>query len=197
MRPIGEIATITDRGGKPMRSVRSSLRRRGALIATGAAALVIAIAAALMLNTGAAAATWKTLAGSPTCDCVLQNSQNNTYRAVFGYVSTANSAGTIAAGDNNKVVLGSGTTRSTAAEVTTRFEPGTHKATFATGWLAKDTSATWTVGGKTVTASWNKPTCGSDVSLPAGGNGTGPLIALIMAGLIASFVVWRKRRKAA
>ncbi|MFI1989129.1 LPXTG cell wall anchor domain-containing protein [Actinoplanes sp. NPDC020271] len=180
-----------------MRSVRSSLRRRGALIAAGAAALVVAITAALMVNTGAAAATWKTLAGTPTCDCVLQNSKDNTYRAIFGYVSTANSAGTIAAGDNNKVVLNGGSTRSTAAEVTTRFEPGTHKATFATGWLAKDTAATWTVGGKTVTASWNKPTCGADVSLPASGNGSGPLIALIMAGVVAAFVFWRKRRKAA
>ncbi|WP_436530932.1 hypothetical protein [Actinoplanes sp. HUAS TT8] len=179
-----------------MRSVRSSLRRRGALVATGAAALVVAIAAALMLNTGSAAATWKTLAGTPTCDCVLQNSKSGTYRAVFGYTSTAGSAGTIAAGDNNQVLL-SGSTRSTVADVTTRFEPGTHKATFATGWLSKDTSATWTVGGKTVTANWSKPTCGSDVSLPAGGNGTGPLIALIMAGVIAAFVFWRKRRKAA
>jgi hypothetical protein len=180
-----------------MRSVRSSLRRRGGLIAAGAVALVIAIAAALMLNTGSAAATWKTLAGTPTCDCVLQNSKDNTYRAVFGYVSTANSAGSIAAGDNNRVVVSGGSTKNAAAAVTTRFEPGAHKATFATGWLSRDTAATWTVGGRTVTATWHKPTCGSDVSLPAGGNGTGPLIALVMAGLVASFVFWRKRRKAA
>jgi hypothetical protein len=176
-----------------MRSVPSWLRRRGALLATTAVAAVVAIVAALVLNTTAAAATWQTLAGTPTCDCVLRNSTNNTYRAVFGYVSTAASSGTIAAGDNNRVELGGGSARSTAAEVTTRFEPGTHQATFATGWLSRDTTATWRVGGRSVTATWGRPSCGNNVSLPAGGNGTGLLVALVAAGLAAAFVMSRKR----
>ncbi|GIF14238.1 hypothetical protein [Actinoplanes teichomyceticus] len=180
-----------------MRLVPSSLRRRGGLIVAGAVALVVAAVAALTLNTGTAAATWKTLAGTPTCDCVLRDSASNTYRAVFGYVSTASSAGTIAAGDNNRIELIGGSTRRTTHTVTTRFEPGVHKGTFATGWISRDTTVTWRVGGKTVVAAWTKPTCGKDVSLPAGGNGTGPLAALVVAGAVAAFVLWRKRRRAA
>ncbi|BBH71660.1 hypothetical protein ACTI_83450 [Actinoplanes sp. OR16] len=177
-----------------MSLVPQSLRRRRALLAASGAALVAAIATVLVLNSTPAAATWQTFSGTPTCDCVVQDSKTNTYRAVFGYVSSASKTGKIDAGDNNKVVL-SGTSKSTDAKVTTRFEPGTHKASFATGWISKDTQATWKVGGKNVTAHWNKPTCGRDVSLPAGGNGSGPLLALLIAALVGGGIFfWRKRR---
>ncbi|MEV6343115.1 LPXTG cell wall anchor domain-containing protein [Actinoplanes sp. NPDC051851] len=172
--------------------VLSSLRRRGTLMSTAAVSMVAAI---VTLTPGVAEAS-STLNGSPTCNCVVQNSKNNTYRAVYGYVNNSSSTTTIAAGSNNKLSL-SGGTSSTDDDVTTTFKPGTHTATWATGWLSKGTTATWTVGGQSVSANWNKQTCGSDVSLPASGNGTGPLIALVGAGLIAGFVFWRKRRKAA
>ena len=176
-----------------MRLVPQSLRRRRALLAASGAALVAAIATVLVLNSTPAAATWQTFSGTPTCDCVVQDSKTNTYRAVFGYVSNSSATGKIDAGSNNKVVLSSNS--STDAKVTTRFEPGTHKASFATGWISKDTQATWKVGGKNVTAHWNKPTCGRDVSLPAGGNGSGPILALVIAGLVGGGIyLWRKRR---
>ncbi|WP_328478231.1 hypothetical protein OHA21_26640 [Actinoplanes sp. NBC_00393] len=172
-----------------------SLRRRGALLTATSAAVVAAIVTLLVLNSGPAAATWQSFSGTPTCDCVVQDTKNNTYRAVFGYVNTSKTPGKIDAGSNNKLEFsGSG---KTDGSVTTRFEPGTHKASFSTGWIAKDTKVTWTVGGKTVTATWNKPTCGRDVSLPAGGNGSGPIVALLFAGLIGGGVFfWRKRRNA-
>lgn len=180
-----------------MRFVPQFLRRRGALLTATSAAVVAAIVTVLVLNSNPAAATWQTFNGTPTCDCVVQDTKNNTYRAVFGYVSSSKSAGKIDAGDNNKLEIVGGTTR-TDGLVTTRFEPGTHKASFSTGWVSKNTTVTWKVGGKTVTATWNKPTCGRDVSLPAGGNGSGPIVALLLAALIGGGVfLWRKRRSAA
>ncbi|MEU8243584.1 hypothetical protein AB0C07_35475 [Actinoplanes missouriensis] len=177
-----------------MRLVPQSLRRRRALLAASGAALVAAIATVLVLNSTPAAATWQTFSGTPTCDCVVQDSKTNSYRAVFGYVSTASKTGKIDAGDNNKIVL-TGTTKSTDAKVTTRFEPGTHKASFATGWISKDTQVTWRVGGKIVIGHWNRPNCGKDVDLPAGGNGSGPILVLIIAALVGGGVyLWRKRR---
>lgn len=172
------------------------LRRRRTAFAAGAVALVAAITTALFMNTGPAAATWQTLAGSPTCDCVVKDSSTGKYRAVFGYVSDSTGTGTIAAGDNNKVVL-SGGSSSTDAKVATKFSPGTHKAAFATGWVTKDTKVTWQVGGKSVAAHWNRPSCGNDVSLPAGGNGFGPILAFLAAGAVAAILaVWRRRRAA-
>ncbi|MBW6439241.1 hypothetical protein KZ829_36515 [Actinoplanes hulinensis] len=179
-----------------MRLVPPLLRRPRAALAAGAVALVAAVVAALLFNGGPAAATWKTLSGTPTCDCVVKDSGSGKYRAVFGYVSNASANGTIAAGDNNRLALDGGTT-STDAKVTTVFQPGTHKASFTTGWVTKETSVTWKVGGKEVTANWKRPTCGNDVSLPAGGNGFGPILAFLAAGVVAGAVtVWRKRRGA-
>lgn len=178
-----------------MRLVPLLIRRRAALSA-GAVALVAAVTAALFFSTGPAAATWQTLSGTPTCDCVVKDSSTGKYRAVFGYVNDTGSTGKIAAGDNNKVVLAAGS-GSIDATVATRFEPGTHKAAFATGWVSKNTQVTWSVGGKSVAATWNRPTCGDDVSLPAGGNGFGPILVFLAAGAIAAFVaVWRRRRAA-
>jgi hypothetical protein len=176
-----------------MRLVPRSLRRRGAL---SAASLVATIAAVLVVSGAPASADWQNFSGTPTCDCVVQDTKTNTYRAVFGYVNNSGSTGKITAGANNKLELTGGTT-SAKTKPTEKFDKGTHKATFATGWLAKDTQVTWRIGGKTVTAHWNRPTCGKDVSLPAGGNGSGPLVALLFAGLIAGAVVLCRKRRSA
>ncbi|GIE85967.1 hypothetical protein [Actinoplanes regularis] len=173
-------------------------RRRAGLLAAGAAALVVAIVATVALTASpAVAAIWETLPGTPTCNCVLKNGKDNTYRAVFGYTSNASVPGTIPAGPNNRLEVTSGSTPSALGLVTTEFEPGAHPATFATDWISKDTTVVWRVGGKTASGYWNQSSCGSDVMLPAGGNGAGPLVALLLAGLVALFVLWRKRRKAA
>lgn len=172
------------------------LRRRRAAFAAGAVALVAAVTTALFMNTGPAAATWQTLSGSPTCDCVVKDSGTGKYRAVFGYVNDSSATGKIAAGANNKIELTGGST-SIEGAVTTKFEPGTHKASFATGWVSKNTQVTWKVGGKSVAAHWNRPTCGNDVSLPAGGNGFGPIIALLAAGLVFVLAAVVRKRRAA
>ena len=178
-----------------MSVVPTSMSSRGALLTAAGAVTVAGVATALVLHTGPAAATIASLSGGPTCDCVVKDTKTNTYRAVFGYVNDSKSAGTIAAGSNNTLEFSGGSTRSTDGKVTTRFEPGTHKAAFATGWVSKDTTVTWRVGGKNIAAHWDRPTCGKDVSLPAGGNGSGPVIVLVAAAVAAGgVVVWRKRR---
>jgi LPXTG-motif cell wall-anchored protein len=174
-----------------MRRVVSSWRRRATLFAVAGAALVaVAITGAILLTSGPATAHWQTLSGKATCDCVVKNAKTNEYRAVFGYDSDNKSAGKIALGDNNAVYPA----KLDGAQTTT-FQPGSHRAAFATGWVSKDTQVSWNVGGQKVSADWNKPTCGRDVSLPATGNGSGPLIALAVSLLIAGgAIVLRKRR---
>ena len=172
------------------------LRRRRTAFAAGAVTLVAAVTAALFLNTGPAAATITSLNGNVTCDCVVKDSSTGKYRAVFGYVNNTGATGRIAAGDNNRVELTGGAT-AVDAKVTTTFAPGTHKASFATGWVSKSTQVTWKVGGKSVAAHWNRPTCGNDVALPAGGNGFGPIIALVAAGLVFLLAAVVRKRRAA
>jgi LPXTG-motif cell wall-anchored protein len=178
-----------------MRHVVSSWRKRAAMFSAAAVALVAAaIAGIVLFNSGPATATWQTIAGQTTCDCVVKNTDTNQYRAVFGYNSTSRSAGKISVGANNKVEVTGGSATVDGAQTTT-FEPGLHKAAFATGWVSKDAKVTWSVGGQQAYADWSKPTCGRDVSLPATGNGSGPLLALAASLLIAGgAVVLRKRR---
>jgi hypothetical protein len=180
-----------------MRRVVSSWRRRATMFTVAGVAVVAAIVAGVVLNTGPAAATWQTVNGTTSCDCVVKNDKGQ-YKAVFGYDSTSTSAGKIAKGANNKLEL-TGVNAPSSSKIdgvqTTTFEPGSHRASFATGWVSKDHEVTWAVGGQRVSANWNKPTCGRDVSLPAGGNGSGPIIALALSGLIAAGAVVLRRRR--
>lgn len=179
----------------------SSWRRRAALLTAAGVTLVTAVIGLLVLNAGPATATWQTLAGNATCDCVVKDTKSNRYRAVFGYQNTGRQSGRITVGDNNRLVL-SGTNAPAADKIdgaqTTTFEPGTHRAAFATGWISANVQVTWTVGGKQASANWNKPPCGRDVDLPAGGNGSGPVIVLLASLLIAGgALVVRRRRSSA
>ena len=178
-----------------MRPVVSWWRRRATLFGVAGVAVVAALVGSLvLLNTGPAAATWPTMAGTTSCDCIVKNTETGEYRAVFGYQNTSRSAGKIVRGDNNKLEVTGGSAKVDGVQTTT-FEPGEHRAAFATGWIPKDAEVTWYVGGKTSTANWSKPTCGRDVSLPADGNGSGPVVALALSGLIATGAVVLRRRR--
>ena len=180
-----------------MRRVVSSWRKRATVLAVAAVALVAAaVAGIVMVNAGPATATWRTLNGTVTCDCVVKNTKTNEYRAVFGYDNVSRSTGKIERGDNNRLeVSGPNAGAKVDGVQTTDFEPGTHRAAFATTWLSKDAVVAWSVGGKRVSADWNKPTCGRDVSLPATGNGSGPIIALVASLLIAAGAIVLRRRR--
>lgn len=184
-----------------MRRVLSSWRKRATLLTVaGVAVLAGVVTSVVALNSGPAGAHWQTLAGEATCDCVVKNAKTNEYRAVFGYHNDSKQAGTIARGENNKLEV-TGLNAPSAKKIDgvqpEKFETGQHKAAFATDWVSKDVQVTWAVGGKTVAANWSKPTCGNDVSLPATGNGSGPIIALLGSLLIVGAVVLVRRRRAA
>jgi LPXTG-motif cell wall-anchored protein len=179
-----------------MRRAVSWWRKRATVLAVATAAVVAAtVAGIVMVNAGPATATWRTLNGSVTCDCVVKNTKTNEYRAVFGYDNASKSTGKIERGENNRLEVTGADDKKVDGVQTTDFEPGSHKAAFATTWISKDAVVAWSVGGKRVSADWNKPTCGRDVSLPATGNGSGPLIALVASLLIAAGAIVLRRRR--
>jgi hypothetical protein len=167
-----------------------SWRRRATRLAVAVAALALVGAAGVLFAASPATATWTDLAGKATCDCVIRNDKGQ-YRAVFGYDNPTESVGKIARGENNSI----SPARLDGAQIT-RFDPGGHRAAFATDWVAKGTAVTWRVGSQRVTADWRIRECGPSVSLPADGNGTGPVVALALSVLVAAGVgVARKRRR--
>ncbi|MDT4995722.1 MAG: hypothetical protein QOH97_5614 [Actinoplanes sp.] len=179
-----------------MGRVLLSWRRRATTFTVAGVALVAAaVTGLLLLSTGPATATWQTISGSTSCNCVVKNTETNEYRAVFGYSSNGKQSGKIELGDNNKLEVTGAAASNIDGVQTTTFEPGSHVAAFATGWLPKDAKVSWSVGGQKASADWNKPTCGRDVSLPATGNGSGPLLVLGVGLLVAGgAIVLRKRR---
>ena len=162
-----------------------SARRRIVRAGLAVAALVVVAVGGTFLASSPATATWTTFEAKASCDCVVK--QGDQYKAVFGYANTSDKIGRFEAGQYNTV------SGSTGTKVVTRFEPGTHRAAFASGWVRKDQVVTWTIGSQRVVANWNKPTCGPSVSLPADGNGSGPVIALAASLLIAAGVVLTRR----
>jgi hypothetical protein len=77
----------------------------------------------------------------------------------------------------------------------TKFDSGTHHGVFTVP--AVGGSVSWTLDGTTVVVSDSSPACPPGSELPADGNGTGPTIALVGAGVVGVLAVWRARRRAA
>jgi LPXTG-motif cell wall-anchored protein len=165
-------------------------RANAVRLALAVAALAVVAVAGSVLAAKPATATWTSMSGTPSCGCVLRNADNTQYKAVFGYDNPTQYVGRIEAGDNNSVYP-----KSAGGTPTTDFQPGDHPASFVTGWVDRDTTVAWNVGDKTATADWSKPTCGRQISLPATGNGSGPIVALAASLLIAAGVVLVRRRR--
>ncbi len=172
-----------------MSRVAFSWRGRAARLAMAAAALLVVAVTSAVIAAQPATATWTSLSNQPTCDCVEQSQDGKSYRAVFSYQNTDKLTGHIEKGQNNAVypATASGT------QVTEFTANGT--STFATGWVAKDTEVVWSVGGKTVTANMMKTPCDHKISLPADGNGSGPILALAVSLLVTGGVVLVRRRR--
>jgi hypothetical protein len=168
---------------------RVALRGRAGRLALAAAALLLVAIGGVFVAQQPATATWTSLNKAPQCDCVEQSSDGKSYRAVFSYDNETKYTGRIEKGGNNAVfpkqIDGNQTTEFTAKG----------KSTFATGWVSNNQDVEWRVGGQTAKASSKSKRCDKKVSLPADGNGSGPVLALAVSLLIAGGVVLVRRRR--
>lgn len=163
--------------------------RSGALRLARATAALLAVGTTAVVVAAPPAAAHYGLSGKITADCIVRGS-GNTYKALFGYDNTGPRSVTIPVGPANAMQPSS-----LNGVQTTTFAPGAHRGAFATGWRPTAEKVTWTVGSMTATASTATRTCGPSVSLPADGNGTGPVFALGGSVLIAFGVLAVRRRR--
>jgi hypothetical protein len=175
----------------------TALGGRAAGLARAAAAVVGAVLCLLGTAglSGAAAAAVPQQPVTVTVVCIVPGS-NGTYRAVFGYDSPTTKYN-IPVGQSNKLIPSS-----LNGSQPTKFEIGAHRAAFTTPAISNSQTVTWSVytsyefPTSSATASSASRTCGPEVSLPAEGNGTGPVV-IVAVSLVVAFLVLALRRRTA
>jgi hypothetical protein len=127
---------------------------------------------------------------TPLFECVTKLHGADGWTALLGYSNSSSTPVTWAVGPNNVL-------RPTArnGEQPTTFQPGTHRGEFTVAFKTGN-SVSWTVGGLSVAATMNSKRCPAPTELPAEGNGTGPAIVLVSAGVIGAVALHRARRRA-
>jgi hypothetical protein len=155
-------------------------RSRAAVVVAGA---VVALGAA----PGTASAAGEI---TPTFSCVIKHENTWGWTAVLGYDNSSRYTVVYPVGPGNVL-----TPVERNGEQPTRFEAGSHPGVLTVEFQTGN-SVTWTVGGRSVTATMNDKTCPSATELPEEGNGTGPAIALVAAGVVGAVAVQRVRRRA-
>jgi hypothetical protein len=173
---------------------RSSRRARARLTRAALVAVVAFLALVAVPGTASAGNNGVT----PFLDCLRQN-PNGSYTAVLGYTNTSRTAVTIPRGTWNKI-----SPSKYDGPQPTVFEPGTkHGAVTVT--ISKNEymgGPYWWLDGEFVYWGWawthdgGAATCPSSTELPEEGNGTGPAIALLAAGLVGAVLVQRANRRA-
>jgi hypothetical protein len=161
---------------------------RPARAALTRAALVALIAVVGLLALPGTASAKGTVV--PLLDCVVVN-RDGSWTAVFGYRNTSSSPVSIPRGAQNKVTpVRYGTPQPTT------FEPGTHHGAFTVP-VSRGAGPMWHLDGTNLAARLGSATaCPPSTELPEEGNGTGPAIALVAAGVVGAVVVQRARRRA-
>ncbi len=168
-----------------MDSRPSSRHARGLLLRAALVAVVAVVA--LVAAPGAASARGTVV---PLLDCVVTN-RDGSWTAVFGYRNTSSSTVTIPAGARNKV-----TPATYGTPQPTTFRPGTHRGAF-TVTVPRGGGPMWHLDGTNLAARHGSATaCPPPTELPQGGNGTGPAIGLVAAGLVGVVMVRRANRRA-
>jgi hypothetical protein len=156
----------------------------------------VGVLVALIAAPGTASAASGDGSVTPLVDCLGQN-KDGTYTAVLGYTNSARTAETIPVGTWNKIshskydgpqptTLQAGTKHGAYTVTMTKSEYSGGPSWFLDGKFAFFGSA-WATG---------VPACPTSTQLPEDGNGTGPAIALVVAGVIGAVVVHRVRRRA-
>jgi LPXTG-motif cell wall-anchored protein len=161
--------------------------RRFVELAGTFAAMLVALATVGALTPTPAAATFV----RPSTDCVRVNADGS-FRVVWSYRNSLPTTVTLRAGSTQNTIspgVLNGTQPSS-------FAPGEHLGAYATATVPAGTTVSWRLDGWTVTANAASPGCAGSVSLPATGNGTGPLLA-VAGGLLvlASAVGGRRLRR--
>jgi hypothetical protein len=159
-----------------------------------AGVLVVLVVAGVPAMT-ASAATAATATPAPVLNCVISNSADGTFRAVFGYVNSG-PATTVPVGTSNDL-----SPSSLQGTQTTAFSTGARDGSFVTAYVSKRVKITWTLGGTSVSASWKVNECGAGVTLPTEGNGIGPVVVIALSMGFSFGLAWlravRARRRGA
>jgi hypothetical protein len=175
-------------------SSRSSSVRRGRLARALLVAVVTLVALVAAPGTASAAAGDGTI--TPILDCLRQN-PDGTYTAVLGYTNPARTT--------EKIPVGTWNTVSPAkynGPQPTSFASGTKHGAYSVTMTRSEYMGgpSWFLDGKFVFFGWSwsngVATCPPSTELPEEGNGTGPAIAVAVAGVIGAVAVHRVRRRA-
>jgi hypothetical protein len=174
------------------RRIASAERRpRRRLAARLAVAAVVAVLTVVAAPGIASAATGSV---TPLLDCVNDN-DNGTYTAVLGYSNTTGRTQVIPLGWNNMV----SPSKFNGTQPTT-FQNGTFHGAFSVTFTTSErffSPLSWTLNGTTVGGSYYMfmNACPAGTTMPSSGNGTGPAIALLAAGVIGVLLVRRFVRR--
>jgi hypothetical protein len=169
----------------------SARRGRGHLPAASVVAVVAAVGLLAAPGTASAAPTAASTGPvTPLLDCVIKHQNTSGWTAVLGYANSSKGPVSYAVGPDNVL-----TPAQRNGEQPTRFQAGSHPGDFTVEFQTGN-SVTWTVAGQSVTATMYSKTCPSSTELPEDGNGTGPAIALVAAGVVGAVAVQRVRRRA-
>ena len=125
---------------------------------------------------------------TPLLDCVRAEGAG-TFAAVLGYDNS---------GTATEHLLGAAN-RISPAEYDggqpTKFTSGVHHGVVTV--RVTGSSASWTLDGTTVSFTASSPACPPSAALPADGNGTGPIIAVLVAGTVGVVALLRHGRRPA
>ncbi|TFV62170.1 hypothetical protein E4P41_07935 [Geodermatophilus sp. DF01-2] len=171
---------------------RSSRARRAGARVTRAALVAVIAAVGLLAAPGTASANWKV---QPILDCHVEN-QDGSRTLVVGYTSYTRDGWRIQHGKKNGLFP----SRLQGVQPTV-FESGTVHGAFTVRVTAAElgAGARWELDGYVLdfaAASGTSPACPSSTELPEEGNGTGPAIGLVAAGMVGAVLVHRANRRA-
>ena len=162
-------------------AVRRARVGRGALLAVVATVGLVAVPGTAAAEVGV----------EPLVDCHVQH-RDGSWTAVFGYDNRTGTTVTIPVGELNQI-----TARGYDSPQPTTFEPGLHRGVFSVTVTGNAAGVMWHLDTTNLAVRRGSgPVCPSSTELPEEGNGTGPAIALLTAGLVGGVLVRRANRRA-